>query len=136
MQRLLLRAGALAFGFAVILGLNVVFGNLLTSVQDMLILCGIYVILAVSLNIVNGLTGQFSIGHAGFMAVGSYVGAAISYPMWIAAKEAMRHAHPGWSDAQALEAFRAANWWLMPFGMVIAGTVAALFGWMVGVPSF
>jgi branched-chain amino acid transport system permease protein len=34
---------------------------------------GIAVILAVSLNLVNGLTGQFSIGHAGFMAVGGYV---------------------------------------------------------------
>ena len=33
---------------------------------------GVNVILAVSLNIVNGMTGQFSIGHAGFMAVGAY----------------------------------------------------------------
>ena len=39
-------------------------------------LCGINVILAVSLNLINGFTGQFSIGHAGFMAVGAY-GAAM-----------------------------------------------------------
>jgi ABC-type branched-subunit amino acid transport system permease subunit len=32
----------------------------------------------VSLNIVNGLTGQFSIGHAGFMAVGEYLSASVS----------------------------------------------------------
>src|ERR1700738_2297419 len=38
---------------------------------------GIAVILAVSLNLVNGLTGQFSIGHAGFMAVGGYVSAVM-----------------------------------------------------------
>ena len=38
---------------------------------------GIAVILAVSLNLVNGLTGQFSIGHAGFMAVGGYVSAVL-----------------------------------------------------------
>src|SRR5215470_13966299 len=38
---------------------------------------GIAIILAVSLNLVNGLTGQFSIGHAGFMAVGGYVSAVI-----------------------------------------------------------
>ncbi|MGQ0504909.1 MAG: branched-chain amino acid ABC transporter permease, partial [Myxococcaceae bacterium] len=31
-------------------------------------LVGVNVILAVSLNVVNGMTGQFSIGHAGFMA--------------------------------------------------------------------
>jgi branched-chain amino acid transport system permease protein len=35
-------------------------------------LIGINIILAVSLNLINGLAGQFSIGHAGFMAVGGY----------------------------------------------------------------
>src|ERR671934_252281 len=38
---------------------------------------GIAIILAVSLNLVNGLTGQFSIGHAGFMAVGGEVSALL-----------------------------------------------------------
>src|SRR2546430_1916529 len=38
---------------------------------------GIAIILAVSLNLVNGLTGQFSIGHAGFMAIGGYVTALL-----------------------------------------------------------
>ncbi|HEY0456549.1 MAG TPA: branched-chain amino acid ABC transporter permease, partial [Verrucomicrobiae bacterium] len=33
---------------------------------------GINIILAVSLNLVNGYTGQFSLGHAGFMAIGAY----------------------------------------------------------------
>src|SRR5437868_13392496 len=37
-----------------------------------LILIGINITLAVSLNLINGQTGQFSIGHAGFMAVGGY----------------------------------------------------------------
>src|SRR6188768_1739962 len=35
-------------------------------------LIGINITLAVSLNLINGLAGQFSIGHAGFMAVGGY----------------------------------------------------------------
>src|ERR687883_334285 len=35
-------------------------------------LAGINVILAVSLNLITGFTGQFSIGHAGFMAIGAY----------------------------------------------------------------
>ena len=39
-----------------------------------LILIGINVITSVSLNLINGYTGQFSLGHAGFMAVGAYVG--------------------------------------------------------------
>jgi branched-chain amino acid transport system permease protein len=39
---------------------------------------GINIILAVSLNLVNGFTGQFSIGHAGFMSVGGYVASFLS----------------------------------------------------------
>jgi branched-chain amino acid transport system permease protein len=39
---------------------------------------GVNVILAVSLNVVNGATGQFSLGHAGFMAVGAYTSAKIT----------------------------------------------------------
>src|SRR4029453_13545707 len=38
-------------------------------------LAGINIILAVSLNLINGFTGQFSIGHAGFMAIGAYASA-------------------------------------------------------------
>lgn len=43
-----------------------------------LVLTGINVILAVSLNLINGFTGQFSIGHAGFMAVGAYASAVLT----------------------------------------------------------
>jgi branched-chain amino acid transport system permease protein len=44
----------------------------------MMILSGINIILAVSLNLINGHAGQFSLGHAGFMAVGGYTAAAFS----------------------------------------------------------
>jgi branched-chain amino acid transport system permease protein len=40
---------------------------------------GINIILAVSLTVVNGFAGQFSLGHAGFMALGGYTAAAIVY---------------------------------------------------------
>jgi len=45
---------------------------------QIVVLCGINVILAVSLNLINGFTGQFSIGHAGFMALGAYGSAMFS----------------------------------------------------------
>jgi branched-chain amino acid transport system permease protein len=45
---------------------------------DVLTGIGINIILAVSLNLVNGYTGQFSLGHAGFMSVGAYLAAAVS----------------------------------------------------------
>jgi branched-chain amino acid transport system permease protein len=54
-------------------------------VQRIILLAGINVILAVGLNLINGTTGQFSIGHAGFMAVGAYgaafVGVKLSGPV-------------------------------------------------------
>jgi branched-chain amino acid transport system permease protein len=52
--------------------------------QTMVVYCGINIIMAVSLNLVNGFTGQFSIGHAGFMAIGAYLSAwlGMTYPNW------------------------------------------------------
>src|SRR4028118_1708408 len=52
---------------------------------EVLVLIGINVILAVSLNLINGFTGQFSIGHAGFMAIGAYASAYLTVyhaPSW------------------------------------------------------
>ncbi len=49
-----------------------------TSFQYILMMAFIDVILAVSLNVINGFTGQFSIGHAGFMAIGAYTAAKIT----------------------------------------------------------
>jgi len=46
--------------------------------EGVVISAGIYVVLAVALNIVNGFTGQFSLGHIGFYAVGAYVAVALS----------------------------------------------------------
>lgn len=46
--------------------------------QRIIMLIGVNVILAVSLQLINGISGQFSLGHAGFMAVGAYLAA---YPM-------------------------------------------------------
>src|SRR5215212_2780942 len=47
--------------------------------SNLILFAGINIILAVSLTIVNGFTGQFSIGHAGFMALGGYTASAIVY---------------------------------------------------------
>lgn len=74
---------------------------------DILITIGINIILGVSLNLVNGYTGQFSLGHAGFMAVGAYV------------------------SASATVFF--GSWFIG--ALVLGGTAAALAGLAVGVPS-
>lgn len=70
------------------------------------------VILALSLNLVNGFTGQFSIGHAGFMAVGAYVSAYLSVEVF---------KDPGFFH-------------YILFGLA-GGLAAAFAGWIVGLPS-
>ncbi|MDI6870065.1 MAG: branched-chain amino acid ABC transporter permease [Bacillota bacterium] len=75
--------------------------------NGILILVMVNVILAVSLNLINGITGQFSIGHAGFMAVGAYVSALLSI-------------HLRWPFAAVLVAGMAA---------------AAVMGVVVGIPT-
>lgn len=43
-------------------------------------LCAIYTVLGLSMNLINGFTGLFSLGHAGFMAVGAYATAILTMP--------------------------------------------------------
>ncbi|CAN5854518.1 hypothetical protein BH11PLA1_BH11PLA1_12600 [soil metagenome] len=85
---------------------------------------GIAVIAAVSLNIVNGFAGQFSMGHAGFMALGAYVGAAVTYYGSLLA-------HGSVGDP----AFVAGGTGLMLVGIGAGALVAALAGYVVGLPS-
>lgn len=68
---------AIALIYAVVQGL-IVFEIMPPFYKLTLILICIYIILSTSLNLINGITGQFSIGHAGFMAVGAYVSAMIT----------------------------------------------------------
>jgi len=63
----------------VLLGLNFIFSNFFNPYfTQIVILIGINIILAASLNLINGFTGQFSLGHAGFMAIGAYLSAYLS----------------------------------------------------------
>jgi branched-chain amino acid transport system permease protein len=70
----------LLLGFALAVVLQLAAGSVIAPFYVKLLMdIGINVILAVSLNLVNGFTGQFSIGHAGFMAVGGYAAGVITY---------------------------------------------------------
>jgi len=89
-------------------------------------LCGIYVILGVSLNLINGFTGQFSLGHAGFMAIGAYVSAILYMSPEI--KEANYFITPIIWPLSVIQ---------IPFvfSLIIAGLVSAGVGFLVGSPS-
>ena len=66
---------------AALIGLDFVFQSRLLNPYfvRILMLSGIAITFAVSLNLINGFTGQFSIGHAGFIAVGAYSAAYFSF---------------------------------------------------------
>jgi branched-chain amino acid transport system permease protein len=55
-------------------------GSFSSYVQSIAGFVGINIILAVSLNLTNGFTGLFSLGHPGFMAVGGYLAAILTFP--------------------------------------------------------
>lgn len=83
-------------------------------VQLILMYIGINIILAVSLNLVNGYMGEFSLAHAGFMAVGAYTSVLLT-----------RNVLP--ADEYPL---------LFPCAVLLGGMIAALLGLMVAIPSF
>jgi branched-chain amino acid transport system permease protein len=87
-------------------------------VLRLMILCGVNIILAVSLNLVNGFTGQFSLGHAGFMSVGAYASAAIT----------MKYDPSGATIGFAAGA-------LFFAALIAGGLIAAVVGLFVGMPS-
>jgi branched-chain amino acid transport system permease protein len=84
----------------------------------LLLAIGIHALLALGLNLVNGITGQFSLGHAGFMAVGAYTAAALSTGLLagLFADPALCHV------ALLIE-------------IPVAAALAGLAGYMVGLPS-
>ncbi len=99
----------LVFIFASIIILGVV-PLFIKSSYIMGILCRIalYTILAGSLNVINGYTNQFSIGHAGFFAVGAYAGAILMLKAGL-------------------------SFWI---AVPVAGIVAGIIGYLVSLPTY
>ncbi len=116
----------LLIGLNAIMGREGLFGfGIPYYYAEILSLTGISIILAVSLNLITGFTGQFSIGHAGFMAVGAYSSVFLTvyctqgFENWLAGIV-------GATLAQSI----------LFLGVIIFGAlVAALAGLVVGIPS-
>ena len=83
----------------------------------------VYALIAVSMNLLNGFTGLFSLGQAGFMLVGAYTYAIFTIP------RAKRMAVYQYYQGGVIQ-------FELPFmlAIVLAGVVAALFAWLVGLP--
>jgi branched-chain amino acid transport system permease protein len=86
---------------------------------DIAVTCGINITLAVSLNLINGYTGQFSLGHAGFMAIGAYAAAMLTTSF----------------GATLLPLLGNQQWLLLALALLAGGLAAAIAGFIVGVPS-
>jgi branched-chain amino acid transport system permease protein len=106
-RNLLILAGLLLL-YAVVQGL-IVTGILNPFYEITLALICINIILAVSLNLVTGFTGQFSLGHAGFMAIGAYACAIINMQM------------------NSMTGFLA--------GIFVGALAAAIVGILIGIPT-
>jgi branched-chain amino acid transport system permease protein len=105
---------------------------------DLLMNSGIAIILATSLTVVNGFTGQFSIGHAGFMSLGGYTAAAVvyysSYKLF-----GDFDFHGGLLSWTGVGAY-VGPWLTKGDGLFIVACicgaiVAGIAGWIVGLPS-
>lgn len=103
---ILLAALMTLFSFAVSSGFT-------TRAQNSIIMqAGVYIILAVSLNVATGYLGQLPLGHAGFMAVGAYCGALV------------------WKSTLSLPQPLS-----LVLGLLAGGLLASVFGVLIGIPA-
>ena len=89
-------------------------GHLTRQVTNMLIPTAVYIVMAVSLNLVVGLLGELSLGHAGFMSVGLFSGCLVALAL---------------AETALPLAVR------LPVSMLAGGLTAAVFGLLVGLPA-
>ena len=90
------------------------FGLFNKYIQLVMMYVGINIILTVSLNLVNGYMGEFSLAHAGFMSIGAYTAAMLTMRVLPVMD------HP----------------WLFPLAVMAGGLTAGLFSLLVSVTSF
>lgn len=108
LKSILAKTAALAAVYAGVL-LLVEAGIIDTYLQATMVTICVNIILAVSLNLVTGFTGQFSLGHAGFMAIGAYSTALITMSM------------------PTIFGF--------VLGLLVGALLAALVGFLIGLPT-
>lgn len=112
-----MKISAPLLSFLILAMIGLVFDQVFNPyIQQTLDLVLVNIILAMSLNLVNGYTGQFSLGHAGFMAIGAYTSAYMS--THLAAPDAM-----------------IPHLMYFVFYSIVGGALAAFAGWLVGQPS-
>lgn len=123
LRRILLAVLIVGIAIGVLLFLEQNFADIVTDAawRQLALFAMVNVIVALSLNVINGMAGQFSIGHAGFVGIGAYTAAIVA-----------GHLH---QKTGAGEVLFENSFLVLPPALLAAGAMAALFGLIVGLPS-
>ena len=96
----------------------------------------VYALVAVSMNLLNGFTGLFSLGQAGFMLLGAYTYAILTIP--VAQRDAVYYIYNGSAINFSLpELFGGGAVGLVLgclLALILGGCVAAIVAWLIGLP--
>ena len=96
----------------------------------------VYALVAASLNLLNGFTGLFSLGQAGFMLLGAYTYAILTIPS--AARESVYYLYGGSAVNFSLPELFGGGALGLILGvlaaLILAGCVAAVIAWLIGLP--
>ncbi len=92
-----------------------------SSLRQLLLLAACNILVALSLNVINGMAGQFSIGHAGFVGIGGYTSAVVA---------ANLHQALGGGEPTLARSFI-----VVPICLLASAALSGLFGLLVGLPS-
>lgn len=106
-------------GLVVGLGLSLIIpatGLINPYYQQILMYVGINILLTASLNLVNGYMGEFSVGHAGFMAVGAYSSSLLTLSSFFTTG--------------------LLSYFFFPAALILGGLAAAITGFLIAIPSF
>jgi len=123
----------LLIGIAICVGLDFGYDAIVAADRatkfwmHILIICSINVLGATSLNVVNGMAGQFSIGHAGFVGLGAYLGGAVAANLGVAMKLPLTALRDNLPLTQSLV--------VVPVVLFVVAVVCAGVGFVVGLPS-
>ena len=111
-------------GLVILLILAELSKNLDPYLYQIFVFFGINSILAMSLNLINGFTGQFSLGHAGFMAAGGYFSAALSVYQGENLLRLLSFLPRGLAQGIVFFVF-----------LILGGLFAAILGILIGIPT-
>ncbi len=101
-------------------------GNLDSYVVRVLNLCAIYSVLGLSMNLINGFTGMFSLGHAGFIAVGAYTTALLTMTEKVKTQNFFME--------PLIAPFNSISIPFLP-ALLIAGLLSAFIAFLIGAPA-